>query len=118
MGEDRDKIIANEKIVPYQVFQAHCDERRFIYAGKPGNFNVLCRLNDSKCNIKCCQIWNSKRVAEVPKDIMSLRDVNLALRSQGDGDGQVKNEAVHGRSGGRNKKAQEKVRPGGGEGSR
>jgi len=106
MNIDRATIISNEKIVPFQVFQAHCDERKFIYAGKPGNFNVLCRLNDFKCNIKCCPIWNSKRVADAPKDMVSLRDVNLALRSQGDENGQVKNEKIYGRSGRRNKKTQ------------
>lgn len=113
MNEDRATIISNEKIVPFQVFQAHCDERRFIYAGKPGNFNVLCKLNDSKCNIKCCPIWNSKRVTAVPNDIISLRDVNLALRSPGDGNGQVKNETVHGRSSRRNQKIQTIKRRGG-----
>lgn len=84
MKGSRDIIVANERIVPFQVFQAHCDERRFVYTGKPGNFNVLCKLEGCKCNRRNCPIWNSKRVADIPEDMMSLRDVNLALRSQGD----------------------------------
>jgi len=79
------KIIANDKIVPFQVFQAHCDERRFIYAGKPGNFNVLCKLENYKCNKKNCPIWNSNRVSDIPENMISLRDVNLALRYQENG---------------------------------
>lgn len=83
MTEPRAIIVANERIVPFQVFQDHCDERRFVYTGKPGSFNVLCKLKDCKCNRRNCPIWNSKRVADIPENMMSLRGVNLALRSQG-----------------------------------
>jgi len=106
MTERRAIIIANEKIMPFQVFQAHCDERRFVYTGKPGNFNVLCKLCDKRCNKRNCPIWNSNRVAAVPKGVMSLRDVNLALRSSnGDTDGRAKDEAIHEGSAKRDTKA-------------
>jgi len=67
-----------EKIVPFQVFQAHCIERKFSYAGKPGHFYVECRLGPIRCNLRVCPIWNSTRVREIPD--MSLRGLNLTLK--------------------------------------
>jgi hypothetical protein len=68
-----------EKIMPFQVFQAHCCERNFLYAGKPRYFNVECRLGPDRCNQNICPIWNSNRVRDVPS--MSLRDINLTLKN-------------------------------------
>ena len=78
-------------IVPHQVFQAHCGERSFKYAGEPGKFHVSCRLGPDKCNREVCPIWNSNRVKpinnkEQKQEIegQSLRDVNLALKEKKD----------------------------------
>lgn len=82
----------NVKAMPFPVFQNHCGERKFLYAGKPGFFRVACRMNNDqlKCNDKCCPIWNSDKVfpcsletePKNPKDlrVQSLRDINLALK--------------------------------------
>ena len=79
---NNDNGIFNLRIVPFQVFQAHCDERRFIYSGNPGNFHVHCRLENGpqKCNNTVCPIWNSDRVRSVPENLQSLRDLNLVLK--------------------------------------
>jgi hypothetical protein len=70
------------KVVPFPVFQAHCGERNFLYAGKPGMFNVSCRLpsGPERCNPDVCPIWNSTRVKDPPRDLISLREINQALR--------------------------------------
>lgn len=68
-----------EKIMPFQVFQAHCIERNFLYAGTAGHFNVECRLGPDRCNQYVCPIWNSSRVRDIP--YMSLRELNLTLKN-------------------------------------
>ncbi len=71
------------RIVPFPVFQCHCGERNFKYAGRPGAFNVSCKLpgGPQKCNPEVCPIWNSDRVERLPPPDMSLREINLKLRN-------------------------------------
>lgn len=81
--------------MPFQVFQAHCDERRFVYGGRPGSFHVMCKLGKPRCNKDVCPVWNSDRVQGVSG--MSLRDVNLKLKNGPHGT--EKARKVHARSG-------------------
>ena len=70
------------KVVPFPVFQAHCDERKFVYAGSPGKFDVYCRLGPERCNNELCPIWNSDKVQPLDdKPVQPLRDINLRLKN-------------------------------------
>jgi len=78
-----------KRIVSFPVFQANCYCRKFIYAGKPGQFNVHCRETDNndpesnRCNSRMCPIWNSRRVEKIHNGVSagkSLKDINLSLK--------------------------------------
>jgi len=86
----------SEKVVPFHVFQNHCDDRHFSYMGVSGKFFVTCKKGYDKCNFRVCPIWNSDQVQGVQdflrneqdqeqileeEDLgMSLHDVNMRLR--------------------------------------
>lgn len=74
-----------KRVISFPVFQAHCDERKFIYAGEPGRFNVACRMpGGDKCNVASCPVWNSDRVETVhAQEGKSLAEINMALKSGG-----------------------------------
>jgi hypothetical protein len=92
----------SEKIVPFHVFQSHCDDRHFGYMGTPGKFYVSCKnrlaSQPDKCNFRTCPVWNSDlvqdvsgvvnrgsqedfaaKVAAIPPSL-SLRDLNVRLK--------------------------------------
>jgi hypothetical protein len=79
MTEERDD---HRKVVPFPVFQAYCGERRFVYAGVPGKFNVSCKLRPDRCNHDICPIWNSDRVHAPDSGVGSLRAINLRLKNK------------------------------------
>ena len=77
-------MIDSKKIVSFSVFQSHCDERFFLYAGRPGYFNVSCKKPNgpNRCNSGVCPIWNSDIVMDVPVETKSLREINLNLKQK------------------------------------
>ena len=83
---DRQDLI---KPMPFPVFQAHCDERKFVYAGAPGRFDVYCRLGPERCNHSVCPVWNSDKIKSKPQNVLekkpqepaqTLREINLRLK--------------------------------------
>ena len=78
-------MINSIKMVHFAVFQAHCGERNFMYAGRTGYFNVSCKLpgGPDRCTPSLCPIWNSDRVKDPPKGLVSLREINLTLKGPG-----------------------------------
>jgi hypothetical protein len=76
------------KLIPFNVFQGNCCERRFKYMGKAGHFFVSCALGSDMCNNRVCKVWNSDVVAnynkeksEFPDDGNFTNDENLAVTS-------------------------------------
>jgi hypothetical protein len=82
------------RLIPFNIFQEHCCERRFKYMGRAGHFFVSCSLGSDMCNNRVCQVWNSDVVSdynkndkkpEFPDDgnftITSLKSINIRLKN-------------------------------------
>jgi hypothetical protein len=76
-----------KKVMPFHVFQSHCDDRKFDYMGQSGKFFVTCKRGLDKCNFRICPVWAVLQDApgqEEPEFVaevgMTLRQVNLSLR--------------------------------------
>jgi hypothetical protein len=77
----------SERIIPFHVFQDHCDERRFSYMGESGKYFVTCKLGPDHCNHHECPIWNNiKLVKDIDGNQLktpenSLNSINLRLKN-------------------------------------
>jgi len=91
------------RLVPFNIFQEHCCERRFKYMGRAGHFFVTCSIGGDMCNNRVCSVWNSNLIADYNKDMKnnenytfhddqqvmdaelpSLRNINTRLKNNTD----------------------------------